>query len=144
MSRKETVLLVSRALAIIQFVAAMLEISYLPERFISLMHRAHSFSAQGDAESANYWSSYDQVGVAFMCARIVGLLVLTVIFWNCAPWFERMLAPNLEKTERAALLREEPAAPARKPLAQSGSRLPIRPEPDARAKPVSDPPRPRI
>ena len=144
MSRKEIVLLVSRALAMIQFVAAMLEISYLPERVVSLMHRAHSFSAQGDAESANYWSSYDQVGVAFMCARIVGLLVLTAIFWNSAPWIERMLAPTREGADRVALLREEPAAPAKKPLSPLSSRLPIRPEPDARSKPVSGTPRSRI
>jgi len=58
MSRKEAVLLVSRALAAIQF------------------------------------KRYDELGIAFNLARIAGLMVFALIFWNCSPWLERFLLPT--------------------------------------------------
>jgi hypothetical protein len=94
MSRKEAVILVSRALAIIQLVTAMLDITYLPEWFVSLHHHERLIEALGISNTEEYWRSYDQVGVGFLFARIAGLLVLTLIFWNCGPWFERILLPN--------------------------------------------------
>jgi hypothetical protein len=94
MSRKEAVLLVSRALAVIQFVTALLDITHLPEWLMSLHHHERLIEALGISNTDEYWRSYDQVGVAFLFARIAGLLVLTLVFWNCGPWFERVLLPK--------------------------------------------------
>ena len=79
MTRKEAVLLVSRALAVIQFITALLEILYLPERFISLNHHARVISTIGASEVGNYFLTYDRVGMAFLFARIAGLLTLTLV-----------------------------------------------------------------
>jgi hypothetical protein len=92
MSRKEIVLLVSRALAIIQFISAVLEIAYLPEKLFSYLHYAGRL---GNVVTANgYWAAYYRVEIGFFFARIIFLLVLTVVFWNCGPWVERTLLPS--------------------------------------------------
>lgn len=108
MSRKEIVLLVSRALAIIQFVTALLEISYLPERFMSLLRHDRLDSVLISPATDAWYQNYYRVVIAFLFLRIIGLLVLTYIFWNCAPWFERQLLP----ANGDASLTPEPAAPA--------------------------------
>ncbi len=100
MSRKEAVLLVSRALAIIQFVAALLDISYLPERFVSLSHYERIGSIVAATETDSYFQALGRVGIAFMLVRIAGLLVLAVIFWNCGPWFETVLLPKRDRKDQ--------------------------------------------
>jgi hypothetical protein len=100
MSRKEAVLLAGRALAIIQFVAALLDISYLPERLVSLSHYEHMASVTAATES-DYFQALGRVGIIFMLMRIAGLLVLAAIFWNCGPWFERVLLPKRDRKEQA-------------------------------------------
>jgi hypothetical protein len=101
-SRKEAVLLVSRAVAIIQFVTAVLNITYLPEWFVSLHHHEGVIAALGVSERDEYLRSYDQVGIAFLFGRIAILLTLTLVFWNCGPWFERVLLPKRENQEDSA------------------------------------------
>jgi len=100
MSRKEAALLAGRALAIIQFVAALLEISYLPERLVSLSHYQHMGTALAATE-ADYFQALGRVGIAFMLMRIAGLLILTVVFWNCGPWFESVLLPKRDRKDQA-------------------------------------------
>lgn len=102
MSRKEAVLLVSRALAIIQFVNAMLEITYLPVRFMSLLHHAREVSVLALPASDDFWRGYYCIDIAFLLLRVVALLLLTFVLWNCGPWIERVLLPK----------REEPGQPA--------------------------------
>lgn len=102
MSRKEAVLLVSRALAVIQFVTALLDISYLPERFISLNHYTRVVNSIGDSgvgAYSVYYLTYDRVGMAFLFARIAALLTLTLVLWNCGPWVERLLLPKIEEQQ---------------------------------------------
>jgi hypothetical protein len=101
MSRKEAVLLVSRALAVIQFITALLDISYLPERFISLNHHARLINTVGVSEVGNYYLNYDRVGTALLFGRIAGLLALTLVLWSCAPWVERLLLPKCEDQNQA-------------------------------------------
>jgi hypothetical protein len=92
MSRKEVVLLVSRALAVIQFVSAVLEITYLPERLLSFVHYV-GFTG-GSAMPGDYAATHYRVEIGFLFARIIFELVLTVVFWNCGPWVERTLLPS--------------------------------------------------
>jgi hypothetical protein len=100
MSRKEAVLLAGRALAIIQFVAALLDISYLPERLVSLSHYQHMGTALAGTE-AEYFQTLGRVGIAFMMMRIAGLLILAAIFWNCGRWLESILSPRRDRKEQA-------------------------------------------
>jgi hypothetical protein len=118
MSRKEAVLLVSRALAIFQFVYALLEITYLPERLISLFGHA---SAAGSSGTDDYFRSYDSVGVAFLLVRIVIQLVLTVVFWNCGPWIERVLLPESGNPGHSTPPAGEPASATAKAKATAAS-----------------------
>jgi hypothetical protein len=94
MSRKEVVLLVSRAFAGIQLVTALIEATYLPERLFSLHHFANVRSVLLTNLDVNYYASIDRIGVVSLIARIVGLLILTVVFWRCGHWVERVLLPS--------------------------------------------------
>jgi hypothetical protein len=118
MSRKEAVLLVSRALAIFQFVYALLEITYLPERLISLFGHA---SAAGASGMDDYFGSYNRVGVVFLLVRIGIQLVLTVVFWNCGPWIERVLLPASGKPDHSTPPASEPASATAKAKATAAS-----------------------
>ena len=102
MSRKEAVLVVSRALAMIQLISALLEITTLPDRLVSLNHYTSRINASTALSSDYYFRSYDQVGIAFMWARIVCLLVFGFLFWNCGPWIERVLLPKREEPSPTA------------------------------------------
>lgn len=102
MTKKEAVLLVSRALAIIQIVTALEAITYLPERFISLFHHAQAESVLEPFKIDRYFQTLDRVGMTLMLVRILGLLVLAFIFWNCGPWVERILLPRQENTDPSA------------------------------------------
>lgn len=84
MSREEVVRVVSRALSVIQGITAAIEISYLPERFVSLAH---------DAGRLNDFVAYDRIGLAFLFFRIAFLLAAAAALWNCGPWIQRLLGP---------------------------------------------------
>jgi hypothetical protein len=86
MTREEVVRLVSRAIAVTQFVSALEEITYLPQRMFS----AHHYSGLG---SASYLQAIYSLDVSTLFLRIVGLLILAWVFWNCGPRIERMLLP---------------------------------------------------
>ena len=101
MTRREAVLLVSRALAMIQLISAFLEATTLPVRLISLHHYTSRIKASASILGDSYFESLDQVGIAFRFARIAGLLILAFIFWNCGPWIERVLLPNCENQEQS-------------------------------------------
>jgi|SRR5215467_12340186 len=96
MSRKEVVLLVSRAVAAIQLITALIEMTYLPERLFSLHHFANLRSVLLSNLDVNYYATSDRIGVVSLIARIAGLLILTVVFWRCGPWVERALLPKQE------------------------------------------------
>jgi hypothetical protein len=98
MSKKDAVLLVSRALAAIQLISAFLEATELPDRFVSLHRYASLIKAGVGTEGVYYFKSYDQIGIALNFARIACLMVFALIFWNCGPWVARFLLPNSEGT----------------------------------------------
>jgi hypothetical protein len=89
-------MLVSRAFALVQFVTALLELTYLPVRFLSLIHHAKEISATGLSATGSYWTTYDQIEVVSLVVRIGGLLMIAILFWNCGPWIERILLPKFE------------------------------------------------
>jgi hypothetical protein len=92
MTREEAILLVSRALACIQAIAALLDFSYLPEHMLSLHHYLQL--AQTGSTTVAYWLSLERVEIAFYFGRIAILLLTTLIFWNCGPRIARFLLPE--------------------------------------------------
>jgi len=61
-----------------------------------MYHHAKLGSLLSDSAADNYFRTYDQIGVLSLIARIVGLLILTVVFWQCGPWVERIVLPKQE------------------------------------------------
>jgi hypothetical protein len=92
MTRTETIQLVSRALACIQFIEALLDASYLPPYFVRL-HGYVQLAHSGDSSAARM-VSLGQLEIGLYFARIAFLLLITAIFWNCGPWISRCLMPE--------------------------------------------------
>jgi uncharacterized membrane protein len=80
MTRREALLLASRALALYLLCWALTEVTYLPQRLFSLTHRSSVLI------SRDYLSTYDLVGLWFHALRIVALFAT-------AAWLYRGGAP---------------------------------------------------
>ena len=84
----------------IQLISAILEITTLPDRLLSLHHYSNRIITSVASESDYYFRSYDQVGITMMFARIAGLLLFAFFFWNCGPWVERVLLPDRDSHDQ--------------------------------------------
>jgi hypothetical protein len=108
MNREEAVLLVSRALACIQGISALLEAAYLPERFMTLHHYAQRLQMAVAARDAaafdleTYYVSGERVEIAFFFGRIAFLLLMALLFWNCGPKIARFLLPERKSPPQAS------------------------------------------
>ena len=100
MSRNEIVLLVSRALAVIQAVAALLDVTYVPQYLFSANH----YTAPRDliVPGASYLETIHHTELASLLVRVVGLSVLAWLFWRCGPWVAGLLLPKVEKDPAVA------------------------------------------
>jgi hypothetical protein len=96
MSKKEVVLLVSRALAVIQFVTAIIDVTYLPEWFVSFAHHSARASLLSTIDYDSYLTNLDRVHLVFLLLRIAGEAIFGIVLWNCSPWVERHLLPDSE------------------------------------------------
>jgi hypothetical protein len=100
-SRREIVLLVSRAIALLQIIAAVVAgVSSLPTQ-IFLFYRQSTIVAALPATSRMprpILSAAPIFGMGLLTALLhIGLLLFTAaLFWNCGPAIERMLSPNPE------------------------------------------------
>jgi hypothetical protein len=103
MSRREIVVLVSRALAIIEFVAAFEEVSHLPG---FLMETLHETSLTGRSLWARDFGSYyfdlTRVDLFALIIRIACLTLLGIVLWECGPWIESRLLPAQLPTQPSA------------------------------------------
>jgi hypothetical protein len=93
MSRRETVVLMSRALAVVQIVSALLEASYLPQSLTSLWEHVAPLRS---ANPFDYWSRYYFEGTLALVLRIAILLLAAQILWKCGPKIEGFLLPAAE------------------------------------------------
>jgi hypothetical protein len=91
MTRREIVVLVSRALAIIQLMSALIEITYIPDYLLNLFHHIIplQFPFFGD-----YWSRYYMEALLALVARVAILLLAALLLWKCGPKIEQMLLPR--------------------------------------------------
>ncbi|HWE86921.1 MAG TPA: hypothetical protein VG267_18400 [Terracidiphilus sp.] len=89
MSRNEIVRLVSRALAVMQFISALYETTFLPERIYS----AHHYVSAEHLLGRTFIETLEQFYAAFVFARIAMFLILAWIFWQCGPRIARLLLP---------------------------------------------------
>jgi uncharacterized membrane protein len=101
MSRKEAVLLVSRALSILQLIYALMELTYLPVRLASLLHHTAHINALWPSGYDDFWGGYYRLDIAFLFARVTICLVVAFLFWNCGPWVERLLLPKTEEQKQS-------------------------------------------
>jgi len=91
MSKREIVLLFSRALAIIQAVTGLLEVTYLPQELLGLFHHIYPLQTPmfGD-----YWSRYYMETVLALVTRIAICFLAAMLLWKCGPEIERFLMPS--------------------------------------------------
>ena len=103
MSRREIVVLVSRAIALLQIIAAlMIVIISLPEEVVYLSQRIqlnHSLLGLG-THSLVLPSAWPGIIATF--AHMGILLVIAAFFWRCGPTIERLLLPESSPNEGAA------------------------------------------
>lgn len=93
MSRREIVVLVSRALALTQTVYALVEATLIPERVIWLMHRLQSHSVLVPGTLTGEPEFYS---LLFTLLRFVIISSAAILFWICGPTMTNWLLPNLE------------------------------------------------
>jgi hypothetical protein len=94
MDRKTAVLLVSRALALVQGICALIETCYLPERLLSYFHYMRQAGPVHDLGGGFYLLSLYRVEVLFLFVRIAIYMTLAFVFWKCAPWVQDALLPE--------------------------------------------------
>ncbi|MGO9865762.1 MAG: hypothetical protein ACLPLR_19325 [Terriglobales bacterium] len=96
MSKKEAILLVSRALALYLTTWALVEITYLPEHVFALSHfmRQRSVLAPRDY-STNYYLIY----TVFIVVRMLALFLAAALFWRCGPRVQKLFSPRQDNLE---------------------------------------------
>jgi hypothetical protein len=92
-SRKEIVLLVSRALALPQIVYAFVDATSIPEHVIWLMYRLKSHSVLERPSLAGEPEFYSLV---LNIVRLIIISTAAILFWRCGPVIARWLLPESE------------------------------------------------
>jgi len=88
MSKRDAVLIVSRAIAFYLFVWALDNLTYLPERFILIRHL-----------TTDAWHSYYMLELESNVLRVVALLGAAFLFYECGPRVDTFLLPPEKPTE---------------------------------------------
>jgi hypothetical protein len=93
MSKREIVVLVSRALALTQAVYGIVGATYVPEEVIFLTQRLKSHSVLVPVSLASEPQFYSLI---FYILRLVIITAAAVLFWKCGPRVSNWLLPELE------------------------------------------------
>lgn len=96
MSRKESVLLVSRALALYFTAWALFEITYLPEYMFALSHHINLKSVLAPRD---YWTNYYLMLTVLIVVRMLAFFLAAVLFWRCGPRVEKLFSPHQDNQE---------------------------------------------
>jgi len=98
-SKKEIVLIVSRAFAVLLISWAFVEVTYLPERLSAL---SHHLSQNSVSVAHDYWSSYYLIVTAFLVLRMLALFLAASLFWRCGPRVEVLFSPQQGNQEASS------------------------------------------
>lgn len=90
MSKRETVLIVSRVFALYLFIWALNALAYLPMEVALAASNSH-----GSA----HWSTRDMLSVEGAAFRVVVLLAASFLFYECGPRVQRFLLPEEKPIE---------------------------------------------
>ena len=93
MSKRQIVVLVSRALALTQIVYGLFDATYLPERFVWLAYRLKSHSVFEPRTLTNEPEFYSLILTIVRLAITFGAAVL---FWRCGQKVSNWLLPDGE------------------------------------------------
>jgi hypothetical protein len=93
MSRREIVLLVSRALALLFISSALSEVTYLPAHLFSFFHY---FRQNSVLLGSNFSSNYTLIESASLVLRILAYSLAAALLWKCGPRMEGLLSPSQE------------------------------------------------
>jgi hypothetical protein len=96
MSKKDAVLLVSRALAFYLICWALDNVTYLPER---LFAPSHHLSQSTVLPNQDYWSRYYFLTLGVNLLRVITLFVAAAWFWRCGPKVESFFSSQREVQE---------------------------------------------
>jgi len=91
MSKKDAVVLASRALAVLLTVWALTDVSYLPENLHSFLHYLNHESAS--STGAEYLRHYYLIRLGFLVARIVGFSLMAAWLYKGGFEIEELLLP---------------------------------------------------
>jgi hypothetical protein len=91
MSRKDAVVLASRALALLLVLWALTDVSYLPEYVHSLIHHSNQESV---LTPHGYWFYYYLVRLASLLVRIVGYSIAARWLFKGGPRVEELFLPS--------------------------------------------------
>ena len=90
MSRKDAVVLGSRALAVLFVVSALVEASYLPERLYSFLH--YIDQDPGPATFMEYRRHYYLISLGFLAVRVIGFSLMAKWLYRGGPEIEELLS----------------------------------------------------
>jgi hypothetical protein len=91
MSKRDAVVLVSRALALYLLCWSFSEFTYMPTTLFSLSHHVGQRSV---LRSSDYFSDYDVLSVALRAVRLVILLGVAIWLYNCGSSTKRYFWHN--------------------------------------------------
>jgi hypothetical protein len=98
MTRKELLLLVSRAFALLLITWTFVEVTYLPEQLFALSHRLSQSSV---LLPRDYLSSYYLILTVFLVLRVLALFLAAALFWRCGPRVEAIFSLKEENQKRS-------------------------------------------
>ena len=98
MSRKDNVVVASRALAVLFSAWSLGEVSYLPERLQSFLHYMNQET--GSSTSIQYWRHYYLIALGFLITRIIAFSFLARWLYKGGADVEQLLS-NAASQENA-------------------------------------------
>ena len=94
MSRKDGILLASRALALVLIIGALDELSYLPTRLYSFLHYVHDDSILAPSPRGQYLGHYYLIELGFLVIRIVGYSLTAWWLYRGGPEIDELFLPS--------------------------------------------------
>jgi hypothetical protein len=96
MSRKEIVVLASRAVAFIEAMSALLYLTELPAEVTEFLHY---FALRSVSPTSAYLSRYYAEATLSIVLRIAITAFAALLFWECGPKIEKFLLPAISGQE---------------------------------------------